>query len=128
MNLRFTGPKGSRWKEWAEIIAVGSDRTKAVRVHRGAAAAEIYRTYPQRIMPSRWHDKWKDKGADSNNMLDDPAVPKNHDSKSRWAIQGFHDPDIAVLNRAVPTPSTSDVPLALQRLSAIKAKAWVGGV
>ena len=43
-------------------------------------------------------------------------------------IQGFHDPDIAVLNRAVPTPSTSDVPLALQRLSSIKATALVGDV
>ena len=128
LKSRFTGPKGSRWKEWAAIIAVGSDGTKAVRVHRGAAAAENCRTYPRRIMPPRWRGKWDDTGADYNDMLDDPTVPESHDSKFRWTIQGFHDPDIAVLSRTVPTPSTSDVPLALQCLSSIKSKAWVGDV
>ena len=42
MKLRLTGPKGSRWKEWSEITAVGPDGTKAVRVHRGAAAADLF--------------------------------------------------------------------------------------
>eukprot|EP00959_Pyramimonas_sp_CCMP1952_P022548 474116-Pyramimonas_sp.AAC.1 len=41
---------------------------------------------------------------------------------------GSHDPDVGVLNRAVPAPSTADVPIALQCLSYIKAKACVGDV
>ena len=49
--------------------------------------------------------------------------PENYDAKSRLIIQGFRDPDIAALSRVVPTPSTSDVPLALRRLSPVKAKA-----
>jgi hypothetical protein len=49
-------------------------------------------------------------------------------AKSRWIIQGFHDPDIAVLNRSVPTPTTSDIPLALQMLASLKASIWVGDV
>ena len=77
------------------------------------------REKPNRIIPSRWRDKWKDKGAEIDNGLKDPSVPKTHDAKSRWIIQGVHDPDIVMLNRTVPTPSTSDVPLALQMIASI---------
>jgi hypothetical protein len=55
-------------------------------------------------------------------------IPAHLGAKSRWIIQGFHDPDIAILNRSVPTPATSDVPLALQMLASIRAPAWVGDV
>ena len=50
------------------------------------------------------------------------SVPEHHGAKSRWIIQGFHDPDIAILNRSVPTPETQDVPLALQILVSLQAK------
>jgi hypothetical protein len=63
-----------------------------------------------------------------DNELDMPGVGKHMAAKSRWIIQGFHDPDIAVLNRSVPTPTTSDVPLALQMLASLKASIWVGDV
>eukprot|EP00959_Pyramimonas_sp_CCMP1952_P404878 8485624-Pyramimonas_sp.AAC.1 len=66
--------------------------------------------------------------ADCDSELNDPVAPKNSDAKSQWTTHGFHDPDIAVLNRTVPTPPTSNVPVALQCLSPIKAKAWVGDV
>ena len=56
------------------------------------------------------------------------GVAKHYGAKSRWIIQGFHDPDIAILNRTVPTPATSDVPLALQVLASIQASIWVGDV
>ena len=67
-------------------------------------------------------------GDSFNNGLGDPSVPKHLGAKSRWIIQGFHDPDIALLNRSVPTPETADVPLALQMLASIKAAAFVGDV
>ena len=63
-----------------------------------------------------------------DNLLNDPEVPKYLGAKSRWIIQGFHDPDIAILNRTVPTPATSDVPLSLQMLTSIYARVWVGDV
>ena len=67
-------------------------------------------------------------GAEFDNGLKDPEVPKHLGAKSRWIIQGFHDPDIAILNRTVPTPATADVPIALQMLSSLRASAWVGDV
>ena len=67
-------------------------------------------------------------GSDFNNGLKDPSIASHLGAKSRWILQGFHDPDIALLNRTVPTPATSDVPLALQMLASLKAAAWVGDV
>ena len=34
----------------------------AVVVHRGAKAAELREKYKNRIIPTRWLDKWKDMG------------------------------------------------------------------
>ena len=99
-----------------------------MRVHRGKAARGLRAQYADRIVPSRWHDKWKDMGDDFDNKLKDPEIPKHMGAKSRWIIQGFHDPDIAILNRTVPTPATNDVPLALQMLASIQARAWVGDI
>ena len=55
-------------------------------------------------------------------------MAKHLGAKSRWIILGFHDPDIAILHRSVPTPEPQDVPLALQTLASIKAAAWVADV
>ena len=76
----FTRQKGSMWKEWAETCAAGPGGAKAIQVHRGAAAADIYRKCPQPIIPSRWRHKWKDKGADYGNGLSDPSAQKNYDA------------------------------------------------
>jgi hypothetical protein len=126
----FIGSGGSREKEWKAVQAAGSQGGQsAIRVHRGEAARRIRREMAHRILPSRWHEKWKDMGDGFNNEL--PAsegVPKHLGAKSRWIIQGFHDPDIAILNRTVPTPATADVPLALQLFCSIQAKIWVGDV
>ena len=67
-------------------------------------------------------------GGEFNNGLHDENVAKHQGAKSRWIIQGFHGPDIANLKRTVPTPETSDVPLALQMLASIRALAWIGDV
>ena len=123
----FTAAGGSREKEWKSITAPGVDGPP-VRVHRGARARELKRKYADRIIPSRWHEKWKDMGDEFDNQLSDPSVAKHLGAKSRWILQGFHDPDIALLNRSVPTPETGDVPLSLQMLASIGADAWVGDV
>ena len=67
-------------------------------------------------------------GDDFDNGLDDPEVPSHMGVKSRWIIQGFHDPDIHLLVRTVPTPATSDVPFACQLLSSLRARAFVADV
>ncbi len=43
-------------------------------------------------------------------------------------MTSFHDSDIAILNRSVPTPETADVPLALQMLASIRAPDWAANV
>ena len=63
-----------------------------------------------------------------NGLGDESIVGRHYGAKSRWILLGFHDPDIALLNRSVPTLETMDVPLALQLLASIRAKGWVGDV
>ena len=108
------------------MIAPGPDGTPPVKVWRGAQAQKLRAEYESkgRIIPSRWHRKWKDKGNDFDNGLNDPAVPKHMCAKSRCIIQGFRGLDIAVLNRSVPTPATSDVPLCIQVLASLRANIW----
>ena len=54
--------------------------------------------------------------------------PKSHGAKSRWILQGFHDPDITLLNRTVPTPATEDVPMVLQVLASMRAEGFTADV
>ena len=126
----FKAPGGSREKEWKNMVgAVSPEGGPAVRIHRGKQAKAYREQYSHRIIPSRWHEKWKDMGDDFDNGLNDKSIVGAHfGAKSRWILLGFHDPDIALLNRSVPTPETMDVPLALQLLASIKARAWVGDV
>jgi hypothetical protein len=130
----FIGKGGSREKEWGNMVAQEKKNGgHAVRIHRGAKAKELRAKYADRLIPSRWLDKWKDMGDD----YEIPLTPKERaeanvathlGAKSRWILQGFHDPDIAILNRSVPTPETSDVPLCLQMLASILAEAWIGDI
>ena len=110
------------------VSATSPDGGPAVRVHRGAKAREYRKRYAHRIIPSRWHEKWKDMGDEFDNRLDLVELSKHLGAKSRWILLGFHDPDIAILNRTVPTPETMDVPLVLQLLASLKARGWVGDV
>eukprot|EP00959_Pyramimonas_sp_CCMP1952_P287757 6017873-Pyramimonas_sp.AAC.1 len=51
LRQRLLGPAGSRRGEWPEICAAGPGGAEAMRVHGGAAAAEIYRAFPSRTTP-----------------------------------------------------------------------------
>jgi len=116
----FTGKGGSMDKEWNNMISqVKQEGGPAVRIHRGARAREIMKNYPDRLIPSRWMHRWKDFGDDFETPLPSKEIlqndiPEHHGAKSRWILQGFHDPDITILKRSVPTPETADVPLSLQ--------------
>jgi hypothetical protein len=102
---KFTDPKtGSSLKEW-KGLAIG------IKIHRGADARALRQKYANRVLPTRYLEKWKDMGDEHDNGLGDDNYPKHLDAKSRWIIQGFHEPDIEKLQRSVPTPETSDVPL-----------------
>ena len=130
----FTGKGGSREKEWNNMInQEKKNGGPAVRIHRGARARELKKNYPHRFVPSRWLDKWKDMGDEyalpfSQEELKQLGIPGHSGAKSRWILQGFHDPDISILKRSVPTPETSDVPLCLQMLASLKVKGWVSDV
>ena len=124
----FLGKGGSREKEIKAILVPDSEGTRAIRIYRGHEARELKRKYEHRIVPSRWHEKWKDMGDGFDNELNDPNVPKHMSAKSRWILQGFHDPDIHLLNRTVPTPATEDVPLTLQLLASLLARAFCADV
>ena len=105
----FLGKGGSREKEIKAILVPDNNGTRAIRVYRGREAREMKQKYAYRFIPSRWHEKRKDMGDEFDNELGDPEVPTHLGAKSRWILQGFHDPDIHILNRTVPTPATEDV-------------------
>ena len=67
-------------------------------------------------------------GDSYDNGLNDPSIHSYLGAKPRWIVQGFRDPDIAILNRTVPTPETSDVPLTLQLLASLRARICAGDI
>jgi hypothetical protein len=56
----FLGPGGSREKKWNSIKGPGVEGVAAIKVLRGKAARELRARYPDRIIPSRWHERWKE--------------------------------------------------------------------
>ena len=72
----------------------------AVIVHRGAKARAMRARYADWLIPSRWLDKWKDMGDDyvtplTPAELEEANLAAHLGAKSRWILQGFHDPDIS---------------------------------
>ena len=129
LQQRFYDPKkGSRRKEWDKLAVGGS-----VKVWRGAQARALRKQFADRTVTTRWHDKWKDMGEDfvsdiSKIDLEENDITKHQDAKSRWIMQGFTDPDIAFLNRTVPTPASEDLMLALQLIASIQGEAGISDV
>eukprot|EP00969_Alexandrium_andersonii_P000673 28818-Alexandrium_andersonii.AAC.1 len=94
----------SRPKEWTSIKENG-----AVKMLSLKDSQKVRHAKPERILPSRWHDKWKDHGPEHDNgYATTIGLAKHLEPKSRWIVLGFHDPDIADVERTVPTPETSD--------------------
>ena len=67
-------------------------------------------------------------GDEHDNGLGDTNLPKHLDAKTRWIIQGFQGPDIERLERSVPTPDPSDVPLTLQMIASLQAVGFCADV
>eukprot|EP00971_Amphidinium_carterae_P046008 905357-Amphidinium_carterae.2 len=121
-NMFLKDAKRGRLKEWLSVKESG-----AVQVHEGEIARRIREELKERCVPSRWLDKWKVAGPVAQHGLThsqgnwvDPRI----EAKSRWIVQGFHDPDIDLVSRSVPTPATGDVPMALQLMSSFGIQAW----
>eukprot|EP00971_Amphidinium_carterae_P178816 3546775-Amphidinium_carterae.2 len=121
-KMFLTDVKRGRLKEWLSVKESG-----AVQVHEGEVARKIRAELKERCVPSRWLDKWKVAGPVAHHglMLSqgnwvDPRI----EAKSRWIVQGFHDPDIDLVSRSVPTPATGDVPMALQLMACFGIQAW----
>eukprot|EP00971_Amphidinium_carterae_P260620 5170719-Amphidinium_carterae.2 len=111
-----------RMKEWNAVKESG-----AIQVLTGRAAKDIRDTLSHRIVPSRWLDKWKVSGPAANHgftLQQQNWVDPRVEAKSRWIVQGFHDPDIDMIERSVPTPATGDVPMALQLMASHHMRAW----
>ena len=64
IQKRWTQKGGARDKEWKKINVEG-----ATKVWRGEAARQLAKQYADRIIRSRWHEKWKDMGEDYDNGL-----------------------------------------------------------
>eukprot|EP00971_Amphidinium_carterae_P171215 3393805-Amphidinium_carterae.1 len=70
-----------------------------------AEAKEIELKEPENIIPSRWLDSWKEKDADFKNPYpSEYDIPDRIVAKSRFILQGFHDPQLLAVRRSTPTP------------------------
>ena len=79
---KFIDPKTGFRAEECKVLQRG------IRIHRGADARALSQKYTQRILPTRYLEKWKDMGDDHDNGLGDERYPKHTDAKSQWIIQG----------------------------------------
>eukprot|EP00971_Amphidinium_carterae_P166027 3290721-Amphidinium_carterae.1 len=111
-RLFTTDPSRGRRKEWDAI-----QNSAGVRVHRGTAAREILERYPHRRIESRWLDKWKYMGPNHDNGCAHLGLDPRLEPKSRWIILGYQDPDLLQLERTVPTPTSTDLPLVLSLIA-----------
>ena len=48
-----------------------------MKVYHGKDARELREKFAHRIIPSRWHKKWKGMGDEFDNGLEDPEVAKH---------------------------------------------------
>eukprot|EP00971_Amphidinium_carterae_P350893 6491795-Amphidinium_carterae.1 len=123
-RLFLSDTRRGRCKEWLSIVS-----TPAVRVHTGEHARQLRERWPNRLVPSRWLDRWKHAGADYNNGLDkDDNVDARVEAKSRWVVQGFWDPDVEFINRSTPCPTAQDLMLVLHLISALAVEAMTADV
>ena len=124
----WTESDGARAKEWSKLQEGG-----AIKVWRGNDARALRKTFHDRIVSTRWHEKWKDMGDDYNNGLSTEVLAREDitshmGAKSRWIMQGFTDPDISLLNRTVATSTSEDLMLALQLIASIRGNAGISDV
>ena len=82
-------------KEWDNMIKqVKADGVPAVRIHRGAKARELLEKYADRIVPSRWMNKWKDMGDEFDTplppqIISASAIPAHHGRNPDGYCKGF---------------------------------------
>eukprot|EP00971_Amphidinium_carterae_P059502 1176592-Amphidinium_carterae.2 len=78
-------------------------------------AIRIQREAPQRVMTTRWLDTWKEVD-ESEDAVKTPHlnIPGNLQSKSRWIIKGYSDPDYASMQTDSPTPELAEIQLCFQ--------------
>ncbi len=77
----------------------------------------VLRDEPDRVLPSRWTEKWKDMG---------PGMAVL--AESRLVVLGFHDPDIDLLFRSAPSPDSESILWVLQLFASMRARAFVADV
>ena len=92
---------------------------KSMRVLSLRESQEIVREKPDRIIPSRYHFRWKP--VDEGRVIS--KVPK-----ARWILIGFKDPDILELERSAPTPQSATIALVAIAFASLSMEAFQGDV
>lgn len=91
-------------KEWQAIIDSG-----AVRVVPAQEAALMRKRFPDRVLGSRMVRRFKPQ----------EGVGAEPIAKSRWCVQGHHDPDSGELHVYSPTPQAESIMLTIQAISSL---------
>ena len=92
---------------------------RSMRVLTPEESNKVRREKADRIIPSRFHFRWKP-------IDQDGSITRV--AKCRWIIVGFHDPDIMELERSAPTPQGSTIALVTNALCHLGYEAYQGDV
>eukprot|EP00971_Amphidinium_carterae_P155227 3078163-Amphidinium_carterae.1 len=117
---RLLFERGSRVKEGTSVLPSMTPLTE-----KEALAIESQK--PERVMPMRWLDSWKQTDeAVAGNV--DLGLPSDLVAKSRIVVQGFSDPDFRCLEADAPTPELSELTAVLQAMASQRMEISIADV
>ena len=106
------------WPKFEEAIRKEVPEVmKSMRVLSIQESQRILQEKPDRIIPSRYHFRWKP--VDEGGIIS--KVPK-----ARWILIGFKDPDILELERIAPTPQAATIALVANAFASLSMEAHQG--
>eukprot|EP00971_Amphidinium_carterae_P206155 4091224-Amphidinium_carterae.1 len=120
---------------YAKLFYEGSRRKEANAIRPSitplswSEAQQVQRNMPERIMSTRWLDTWKevDESEDAKHAPE-LNLPSNLQSKSRWIIKGFTDPDYENMTTDSPTPELAEIVLCFQLHSSMGWHSKLGDI
>jgi hypothetical protein len=110
-------------REWPQFVEAMRKEVpevlKSMRVLSMEESQQVLATQSDRIIPSRFHFRWKPVDEDGKIV---------HQAKCRWILIGFKDPDVVELERSAPTPQAATINLTTNACACLRFKAYQGDI
>ena len=110
-------------REWPQFVEAMKKEVpevlKSMRVLSMEESQQVLATKSDRIIPSRFHFRWKPVDEDGKIV---------HQAKCRWILIGIKDPDILELERSAPTPQAATINLTTNACACLRFEAYQGDI